>query len=636
MHGAAMVGHLTGEGECAAASAGFADAAGPSAAAARGDVGDSVWLRAAAARAVHSRGALGRELLQVLRLAQEEVGWLPRALLAEVARLLGLPLAHVEGVAGFYRFLHLQPVGRYHVLWSDNITDRMLGNQALVREFCQRLWIEPGKVSPDGLVSTALTSCTGLADQGPAVLVNQRWALTRLDRDRVRQMTDLIQAQVAVADWPTAWFEVQDQIRRADVLLAAAPVSGQALQAAVLRGPAGVRAQVQASGLRGRGGAGFPTGRKWEAAAAAQPDAGHGRLIICNADEGEPGTFKDRVLLSTQAAALVEGMTLAAYAVGAQQGFIYLRGEYRFLLNGLDAELRRRREAGLLGRGILNVPGFDFDIAIHLGAGAYVCGEESALIDSLEGRRGHPRIRPPYPVQAGYLGQPTVVNNVETFCAATHVVLNGADHWRVRGTAASTGTKIHSVCGDCARPGIYEYPFGVSVEQILRDCGAQRVQAVQVGGPSGTCLAPHEFGRRLAYEDVPTTGSLMVLDDTRDLFELARNFAGFFAHESCGFCTPCRVGTTLAVRVMDRMAAGRGSRADLQTLVELDQVLRSSAHCGLGTTAGQAWRDTLAKFRPAYERHVRALDDRPGFRLESALAEARSLTRLAAGPEGAP
>ena len=562
-------------------------------------------------------------LVQLLREAQAEHGWLPRPLLAALAQELGLTLAHVEGVASFYRFLHLQPVGRLRILFSDNITDRMRGSEALMADLCARLGVQPGVMRADGRVSVAAASCTGLGDQGPALLVNHHQVVTRLDGERVARIAELVEAEVPPAQWPAEWSVVADNVRRPDVLLAGGFAPGEALAAALARGAEATLAEVQASRLRGRGGAGFATGTKWDLCRKA---AGAQRVVVCNADEGEPGTFKDRVLLTRHADAVFEGMTIAAFAIGATQGLVYLRGEYRYLLEHLEAVLQRRREAKLLGSGIAGRPGFDFDIAIHLGAGAYVCGEESALIESLEGHRGTPRIRPPFPVEHGYLGLPTSVNNVETFCAAAHIALHGGAWWAGIGTAKSTGTKIHSISGDCERPGLYEYPLGTRVETMLIDCGARDTQAVQVGGPSGTCLSVSEFGRRIAFEDVPTAGALMVFDRSRDMFEVARNFAHFFAHESCGFCTPCRVGTALVARRMDKLAAGRGSRHDVDVLYELDKLMHGATHCGLGAAACNPLRDTIAKFRPAYERRLKSLHFEPAFDLDAELSEARAAT----------
>ncbi len=568
-------------------------------------------------------GADPHALVQILRELQALQGWLPRDSLGQVAAALGLTLAQVEGVAGFYRFFHTRPVGAYRVLFSDNVTDRMLGSQALMADLCRRLGVSPGRVGDDGLVSVDRTSCTGLGDQGPALLINHHHVVTRLDATRVAQLAGLIRTRVPVPQWPAEWFEVQDNIRRADVLLGEAAVPGTALAAALARGADAMLAEVERSNLRGRGGAGFATGLKWELCRNA-PGAEH--VVVCNADEGEPGTFKDRVLLARRADAVFEGMTIAAHVIGARRGLVYLRGEYRSLFEPLLAVLQRRRDTQLLGHAILGRDGFDFDIAIHVGAGAYVCGEESALIESLEGKRGTPRIRPPFPVEHGYLGHPTIVNNVETFCAATHVALQGGAWWAGIGTPKSTGTKIHSVSGDCERPGLYEYPFGTRIGRILEDCGAQDTQAVQVGGPSGVCLSAFEFGRRIAFEDVPTAGAFMVFNRSRDMFEVARGFAHFFAHESCGFCTPCRVGTALVVKRLDKLADGHGSRHDIDVLFELDKLMHTATHCGLGGAACNPLRDTILKFRPAYEQRLKSLYFEPGFNLDAELSIARRMT----------
>ncbi len=565
-------------------------------------------------------------LVQILRDLQDGHGCLPPPLLTELARKLGISRARVEGVAAFYSFLHLEPVGHYRVLFSDNITDRMQGSEALLAYLCEKLWVEKGKVSEDGLLSIDTTSCTGLCDQGPGLLVNG-WAIPRIDRERLDQIAELILARQPIAQWPDELFRIEDNIRRADTLLAHGLQPGEAIRATVTRGEAATLEEIERAGLRGRGGAGFPTGLKWQACRNAP---GETHYVVCNADEGEPGTFKDRVLLTRHADLVFEGMTVCAFVLGGGRakthGFLYLRGEYRYLLAPLEACLARRRREGLLGRDICGRPGFDFDIEIHLGAGAYVCGEESALIESLEGKRGIPRSRPPYPVTHGYLGQPTVVNNVETFCAAALIAKEGGDWYRAQGTAKSAGTKLLSVSGDCARPGIYEYPFGVTVRQVLEDCGARNTQAVQVSGPSGTLIDASEFDRRIAFEDLPTAGAFMVFDDTRDLFDVVRNFVHFFAHESCGFCTPCRVGTAMMRNVVDKIHAGRGAQSDVEEICRLEMVMHLAAHCGLGHTACNPMRDVMQRFRPAIQRRLKSLDFEPAFDLDAALAVARQMT----------
>ena len=579
-------------------------------------------VAAAVAATVARHRADSHYILQMLREIQEACGWISPQAIDLLQEALALPRTKIEGVAGFYAFLYTRNPGRYRVLFSDNITDRMLGNLELLEYMCKQLWVERGKTSEDGLVSIDTTSCTGMCDQGPAILVNN-YAVTRMSRKRVDEICELVRGGVALSEWPREYFRVEDQVRRKDALLGSAAAPGDALAAALARGAENLLAEIKASNLRGRGGAGFGTGLKWEACRNAQ---GRARYVVCNADEGEPGTFKDRVLLSSHADLVFEGMTLCALAIGAGKGMLYLRGEYRYLLDQLEAALARRRRARLLGKGILGQPGFDFDIEIHLGAGAYICGEESALIESLEGKRGTPRNRPPFPVTHGYLGEPTVVNNVETFAASCLIAQRGGAWYAGIGTAASAGTKILSVSGDCARPGLYEYPFGVTVDEVLQACGAADVQAVQVSGPSGVCLGAAEFGRRIAFEDVPTAGAFMVFDRSRDMFEVARNFVHFFAHESCGFCTPCRVGTSLLRNLMDKLKNGHGSLYDFAEIEKLNRILQAMSHCGLGHTACNPVLDTIAKFRPAYERRLQHRQFEPAFDLDWALEPARQMT----------
>ncbi len=553
-------------------------------------------------------------LVQILRDVARERGVITAADLTTLATALRLPRARVEGVAGFYSFLGTQPRGRYRVLFSDNITDEMLGMRSLRDRLCAAFDVRLGEVSRDGLVSIEETSCTGLCDQGPALLVNGH-AIGRLDAARLGTITALVRGAVPIEEWPPELFVIETHVERRDLLLTSALAPGEAIAATEARGAAATLEEIKRSGLRGRGGAGFSTGAKWEACRAA-PSAP--RFIVCNADEGEPGTFKDRVLLMHHADELCEGMTVAARCVGAERGLIYVRGEYAFLAPILQETLARRRAAGLLGH--------DFELEVQWGAGAYVCGEESALLESLEGKRGIPRNRPPYPVTHGYLGQPTAVNNVETLIAAAHIARHGADWWRSRGTEKSSGTKLLSVSGDAARPGVYEFPFGVTIAEVLAAAGATATQAVQVGGPSGTLLGPRELGRRIAFEDVPSAGAFMVFDESRDLVEIVDNFARFFAHESCGFCTPCRVGTTLQRQMTGHLVAGKGTRRDLKDLVRVATLMRASSHCGLGATAGNPVLHALERFRPSFERRLASLEIMPSFDLDESLAPAREIT----------
>jgi [NiFe] hydrogenase diaphorase moiety large subunit len=573
-------------------------------------------------RILEQWGREPRNLLQVLIRVQQTYSHIPTTAVEQIAAALSVTPAHVHGLIGFYSFLHSEPRGTYDVLFSDNITDRMLGSRDLAERLAGRLGVEPGIPRPDGRLTLDYTSCTGMGDQGPAVLVNGR-AVTALTEPGIDRMAELIEAETPLEQWPTGFFNVAENIRRRDILLHGELPDGAAIESVLQRGGDALLADLDDSGLRGRGGAGFKTALKWKFCREAP---GAERVVICNADEGEPGTFKDRVLLQSYADRLFEGMTLCAAVIGADCGFLYLRGEYLYLLESLEAELQRRREAGLLGHGICGKEGFNFDIEIHLGAGAYICGEESALIESLEGKRGNPRIRPPFPVTHGYLGRPTVVNNVETFVAAAMIGVQGPGWFRSAGTEESTGTKLLSISGDCDRPGIYEYPYGVTIDRILADCGALDTRAVQVAGAAGICVPPAEFQRRIAFEDLATGGSFMILDESRKLMDMAENFIDFFVHESCGFCTPCRVGTSLLQKRLQKLVNGHATRADIERMHDIGELMRKASHCGLGQTAANPILSILEKFPKSYATRLRSTSFEPAFDLNKSLDEAREIT----------
>jgi len=357
--------------------------------------------------------------------------------------------------------------------------------------------------------------------------------------------------------------------------------------------PEDVLAIVGASGLRGRGGAGFPAGKKWEFA-RSQP--GTPKYIIGNADEGEPGTFKDRLILTDHPELVFAGMAIAGRAVGAEFGILYLRAEYGWLREHLENALDACRAAKLLGKDILGTTGFDFDISIRMGAGAYICGEETALLESLEGRRGDARNRIPFPVQAGYLGKPTVVNNVETLAWVPCILVKGPSWFAAMGTRKAPGAWLFSVSGDCKRPGIYEYPFGTSLRQILSDVGAENAKAVQVGGASGTCVPPSEFDRTLTPGDLATGGSIIVFGPGQDMFAVAENFQHFFADESCGQCIPCRVGNQRMLEAIQRMRRDGLDEETEHTLRQLATTMNVASKCGLGQMSSRAFISILNNF----------------------------------------
>ncbi len=373
------------------------------------------------------------------------------------------------------------------------------------------------------------------------------------------------------------------------------PESG--LKAALGKSRADIIAEISASNLRGRGGAGFPTGTKWNLAAAAKVPPGGRKFVVCNADEGEPGTFKDRVILTEYADLVFEGMTIAGLAIGAADGILYLRGEYLYLRPHLEGVLARRRAANLLGKNVAGRDGFDFDIRIQMGSGAYVCGEETALIESLEGNRGEPRNRPPFPVDTGFDGQPTVVNNVETLAWVACILARSGQWFKSAGTAKSAGFKLFSVSGDCTAPGVYEFPLGVTVQELLDKVGGSGAKAVQIGGASGHCIPASEFSRRIAFEDIATGGSIIVFGPGRDMLTVAKNFMEFFVEESCGQCTPCRAGNARLLEGIEMLERGECSMAYLRELLGLCETMQVASKCGLGQSSPNAFMSILKHFR---------------------------------------
>ncbi len=352
--------------------------------------------------------------------------------------------------------------------------------------------------------------------------------------------------------------------------------------------------ELKGSGLKGRGGAGFPTATKWMLSAAAM----NGRkFVVCNADEGEPGTFKDRVLLLEYPELVFDGMVIAGYTIGAKNGIVYLRGEYEYMFGALEDYMSGMRKDNLLGNKILGKEEFDFDISIRLGSGAYVCGEETALIESLEGNRGEPRNRPPYPVNTGYLGYPTIVNNVETLSSVPHIVTKGGDWFKKYGTDKSTGSKLFSVSGDCEKPGVYELPWGTTIKDLLDLVGAADTKAVQVGGASGICVPKTGFGRSFAYEDAATGGSVIIFNEDRNMLKVLKNFMEFFVEESCGQCTPCRIGNTKLLEGIERIEKGNYTFSNINDLKELGRTMQVASKCGLGQSSPNSFISILENFK---------------------------------------
>ncbi len=370
--------------------------------------------------------------------------------------------------------------------------------------------------------------------------------------------------------------------------------------------PEEVIAKIKASGLKGRGGAGFPTGLKWEFTAKA---TGADKVIVCNADEGEPGNFKDRLIMEGDPHQIIEGMVIAGYSVGASKGYIYLRGEYQQSVAHTERAIAVAREMGLLGTDIMGT-GFDFDICVFKGAGAYICGEETALLESLEGKRGESRTKPPFPPTYGLGGAPTVVNNVETLANVPHIIAKGSEWYQGIGTAQSKGTKIFSPCGDVQFPGVYEVPFGTTLREIIFNMAGgiksgKKFKAVLMGGPSGVLVGEDALDRKLCGEDLnPGAGALIVLDESKCLVDLMQNCAQFFYHESCGQCVPCREGTKRILETLNWWASGAGSETDLKLLKTLGDTMALSSKCGLGQFAAVAFKSSLPLFEKEYIAHL--------------------------------
>lgn len=365
---------------------------------------------------------------------------------------------------------------------------------------------------------------------------------------------------------------------------------GEGLKKALKKEKNEILEELISCDLRGRGGAGFPTGEKWKLAADAE---GAEKTIICNADEGEPGTFKDRVLLSEYPGIVIDGMTIAAYTIGAHKGYIYLRGEYRYIKKSLEQILEKRRDDGLLSKD-------EFDIEIRMGAGAYICGEETALIESMEGFRGEPRDRPPFPAINGYHSSPSIVNNVETFAWVTAIIDNGPTWFSNAGTKHSKGYKIYSISGDCENPGVFEFPFGITIDDILKTVGAVNAKAIQAGGASGQCIPSSQFHRELSFEDISTSGSIIVFDQKRDMLKVAENFLEFFEDESCGQCTPCREGVTKLLEGVRSLQRGTCTTEYLDELIKLSGTMGIASKCGLGQAAPNAFLSIIENFKAEF------------------------------------
>jgi len=548
-------------------------------------------------------------LMDILIDIQSSEGFIPDQSIRELADLLKLSKADVEQTISFYHFFTTESRGKYTIYLNNSAVANMYGRQQVAEKLMAETGIKFGEVTRDGLIGLFDTSCIGMNDQEPAAIINGA-IFTRLTPFRAKEIVKDIRSGKKVDEMYVASYGdgknssasiqsvVSNNIRKKGPILGDDYQPGAGIEKLKTLTPEAVIDEVKRSNIRGRGGAGFPTGLKWEFCRKAP---GNPKYIFCNADEGEPGTFKDRVILTEKPKLIFEGMAIAGYAVGAVHGILYVRYEYKYLEKYLRQILDEMRQQQLLGNRIGGIEGFNFEIRIQFGAGSYVCGEESALIESAEGKRGEPRDRPPFPVEKGYLDQPTIVNNVETLCSIVKIILKGGVWYHSMGTSESTGTKLLCISGDCLFPGVYEVEWGFNVNDILEMVGAEPSQAVQVGGPSGSLIGPDQYNRILGYEDLATGGSIIVIGQRRDLLkDIVLNFTDFFIEESCGSCVPCRTLPVLMKQVLEKIIAGKGRKKDLENLKSWGQLMKAN-RCGLGHTAANPILSSIKNFNQVYK-----------------------------------
>jgi [NiFe] hydrogenase diaphorase moiety large subunit len=573
-------------------------------------------------------------MIDIVRAVQQKFGQVGSEAMNLIAKCVNCRRVEVEGVVSFYAFLSKKPKGKVVIRLCNDVVDKMAGVDAIVEALKKELGINFGRTTPDGKITLEYTPCIGMCDQAPAALINDE-VITYLSTDKVKQIITELKQHYEPAKLKHRLGDgnnadelvhscVHNGIRKKGPVIFADYKHEAGLKNALAMSPVEVANEVKTARLRGRGGAGFPTGMKWQFTRTAE---GKKKFVLCNADEGEPGTFKDRVILTELADMLFEGMTIAGFAIGAENGVLYLRAEYNYLRKLLEKILQERRDKNLLGKNILGKKNFNFDVRIQIGAGAYICGEETALISSCEGLRGDPKTRPPFPAQKGYLDCPTAVNNVETLCCVTRILEMGAAWFAEIGPPGNTGTKLLSIAGDCKLPGVYEFPFGLKVKDMLKDVGADDAQAVLIGGPSGQIIGPNDYDRAISYDDLPTGGAVVVFGPERDMIEIAAWYMEFFIEESCGYCTPCRVGNVLLKKYLDKILAGKGEPEDLNAMQQLGESIQISSRCGLGQTSPNPVLTTLKNFRKIYESRVKKVTDgmQPTFDIRKALRDAESI-----------
>ena len=564
-------------------------------------------------------------LIPMLLYAQDELGHLGDEILEEIAKRLELNITQVTETLAYYSMLHRKPMGRYHIQVCTNISCMLRGGKELYEHVQKRLGIGHKEVSSSGTFSLEEVECMGACTGAPALQVNYDFhenldaakadaILEQLEAGKIPPPVPVISgalhprdpAEVVVI---TKRFGVANSTK-IDTYLQDGGY--KALEKSLKQmTPDSIIDEMKKSNLRGRGGAGFPTGMKWS---FVPKETSKPKYVLCNADESEPGTSKDRPLLELDPHQLIEGTVIAGRAIGSNQGYIYIRGEYRYLIGIVDAALDEARARGYVGKNIMG-SGFDFEIFTHTGAGAYECGEESALMESLEGKRGYPRIKPPFPAVVGLYGCPTIINNVETLSTVPAVINGGGEWYAGLGTPKNGGTRLYSISGHVNKPGIYELPLGFPLRKLIEDVaggmrGGKKLKAVIPGGSSCPLLSADEIDVAMDYDSVAKIGSmlgsggLVVMDEDTCMVDVARRIMHFYAHESCGWCIPCREGTAWLRKLLDRFHEGGGREEDISLIDELSKNMLGRTFCALGDAAALPTISIVKKWRSEFEDHL--------------------------------
>ena len=555
----------------------------------------STPLNLALLKPILEKHALGGRvnLLPALWDAQKHYGYISEPIAAAIGKALKVPLADVFGVIEFYSMFYKEPLGDTVVRICVSPMCTQKGSEIILDAVCEHFDIQPGETTSDGKYTLEAVECLGLCDHAPAALVGELPVALEVDSAPQSWIQSPAPAPLGTLEGDPRWLLGGcGSVNPLDIADFKSCGGFLGMKNALNMPPTAVVEEMTRSGLVGRGGAAFPTGLKWKFTAEAE---GSPKYIVCNADESEPGTFKDRVLMEGYPYSIIEGMVIAGYAVGAQKGYLYIRGEYFRATKIMQAAIEQACQAGYLGNNILG-SGFSFEIEIRSGAGAYVCGEETALFESIEGKRGFPRLKPPYPVTYGLFGKPTDINNIETLSAAAWIMAYGADYFKMMGTEKSSGTKIFCISGDVARPGVYEYPLGITLSELIEHAGGVtgELRGALIGGAAGTFASPDELDLVMSFEGLAEnqyflgSGVVNVINTTRDMKAIVYSLAHFFAHESCGKCFPCQLGTQKQLEILEKVVDNTVTPDDMTRLEDVGFTMAKASICGVGHMASTA------------------------------------------------